>query len=787
MNMENNHDLIINNQSKLIKEIYELVESNYLVEAEKSLREYIRLLSEENNLLKKLSEQYLSEDLLKELENLYEVLTNKYVEVYSIKAVIAIGENKLDEAENFLKEGLQLNINSFDINYNLAYVYQLKNNEEKQMEFYKNAYELCKDNELKENIKLFLNDKGINLNKKKIAFFVKQGLDTFLDDIINGLSNEYETKKIIVTEYSQIDEGMNWADICWFEWCDELIAYGSKNSLATIKNVVCRLHRYEAFTSYPNEVIWENVDKVIFVAEHIRDMVIEKAGLDKDKCIVLPNGIDMNKFNYKQREKGFNIAWIGYLNLRKNPMLVIQYFNEIVKKDNRYKLYIAGSFQDVDLKIYLEDMIERLSLSNNVIFEGFMENSKIAEWLEDKHYIVTGSISEGHPVGVMEAMASGLKPVIHYFPGSEQFYPKEYLYYDLEGFNNCIVENEYNSKEYRKFIEENYSLDKQISSIRNILFEFENTKSYNVQNIKLPLVSVCIPVYNGEKYIKYTIDSVLKQTYKNIEIIISDNCSTDNTVKIIESYDDKRIKLFKNQNNIGVLRNSNRCVQLSSGDYIKFVYADDIIHENTIEEMVTVMEANPEISLSSVNFCHIDKENNIISKSILKLDSGRYEGTLFFKQLVINGNIIGCPSGVMIRKHKLNITGLFSDELRYMADYDMWIRLCKVGDYYFINKDYMYFRIQSESLTNHNIASIKRVSDFYYLLNKYLDNANFKEKEIVNAYNNANQRCYYSLEKNNNLNEKLEIIDYILKNSKYIHTDEKLSLIDLKKNILSII
>jgi len=147
------------------------------------------------------------------------------------------------------------------------------------------------------------NSSNIIRNRLKLVFFVKLGIDSFIGDIIKGLSKEYETKKIIVTEYGQIDEGMEWADICWFEWCDELIAYGSKLEIAKDKRVICRLHSYEAFTDYIHNVSWDNADKVIFVAEHIKDNVLSKVDIDKDKVEVIYNGINLEKFKFKKEKK----------------------------------------------------------------------------------------------------------------------------------------------------------------------------------------------------------------------------------------------------------------------------------------------------------------------------------------------------------------------------------------------------------------------------------------------------------------------------------------------------
>ncbi|QXE20237.1 glycosyltransferase [Clostridium sp. 001] len=720
----------------------------------------------------------------------YRNIAKDGVEAYSMDAVILIMENRMDEAKIVLKEGLNIDENNFDLNYNLGYLYDQERNFKQALWYYNKALYNCNNEqatkEISEMIKKIQKENNIKEieNKKKIVFFVKQGMDSFLGDIIRGISDEYEIKKVIVTNLSQIDHGMEWADICWFEWCDELIGYGSKLPIAKEKKIICRLHRYEAFTNYIQNVNWNNVDKIIFVAKHIRDIVINKVKLPVNKCEVLYNGVNLNKFKYHEREKGFNLAWIGYLNLRKNPMLVIQYFNELVKMDKRYQLYLAGPFQDESLYYYINDIIKKLGIQNNIHFDGFIENNKMSNWLKNKNYLVTGSIAEGHPVGVMEAMASGLKPVIHYFPGAEDFYPKKYIYYDLNDFKKMVNENIYDSKEYRKFIEANYSLKKQITTIKNIVSEVgEGINTNIVLEDRLPLVSVCIPVYNGEKYIKYTIDSVINQTYKNLEIIICDNCSTDDTVKIVESYNDKRIKLYNNESNIGYTNNVNKCAELSNGKYIKYVYADDTIDKNCIQEMVTVMEKNPDVTLCGVNFCHINEKNEVISEPILHMNSEKYPSKVFFKALVINGNIVGCPSNVMIRKKSFKSIGLFSQEFKYVGDYNVWIKLCKLGNYYFINRKYMYIRTHGKSLTNQQISKIVRVREFYYLLDKYLDNINFTQVEIQQAYKNANNRCYYSLSINDNLNEKLEIIKCILNASKYIPKNEKVELMKLKNTI----
>jgi len=313
------------------------------------------------------------------------------------------------------------------------------------------------------------NTSDIVKEKLKLVFFVKQGLDSFLGDIIEGLCEEYETKKIITTEYRQIEEGMQWADICWFEWCDELIAYGSKLELAKEKSIICRLHRYEALTDNPKNVEWENVDKLIIVTDHLKKFLVSLIpDIEKKVDIVtIVNGVNLNKYKLEERKPGFNIAYVGYIHSRKNPVLLLQIMNELVKKDKRYKLYIAGQFQEPLIQLYWNDQVNKMGLEKNIIFEGWQEDINI--WLKDKNYILSTSIHESFGYGIAEAMARGIKSIIHNFLFADEIWDKKFMFNAIDEAVNMIRSEEYNSGEYREFIQDNYSLEKQITSIKNII------------------------------------------------------------------------------------------------------------------------------------------------------------------------------------------------------------------------------------------------------------------------------------------------------------------------------
>lgn len=316
---------------------------------------------------------------------------------------------------------------------------------------------------LKEGVSCIITD------KVKLIFFVKKGLDSFLGDIIKSLSEEYEIRKFIITEYKQIDEGMKWADICWFEWCDELISYGSRLELAKEKKIICRLHRYEALTENPLNVDWRNVEKLIIVTPHLKKFLLSLVPDIESKVdiVTIVNGVNLNKYKMVERRAGFNIAYVGWIHSRKNPVLLLQIMNELVKKDKRYKLYIAGEFQDSLIKLYWYDQVNKLGIEKNIIFEGWQE--EVSTWLEDKNYILSTSIHESFGYGIAEAMCKGLKPIIHNFLFAEEIWDEKFMFNSIGEAVKMICDKNYNSSEYRLFIENKYSLDKQLGKIKDLL------------------------------------------------------------------------------------------------------------------------------------------------------------------------------------------------------------------------------------------------------------------------------------------------------------------------------
>ena len=182
-----------------------------------------------------------------------------------------------------------------------------------------------------------------------------------------------------------------------------------------------------------------------------------------------------------------------------------------------------------------------------------------------------------------------------------------------------------------------------------------------------PLVSVLMTAYNREKYIAEAIESVLASTYTNFELVIVDDCSSDNTVTIAKSYEakDKRVKVYINEKNLGDYPNRNRAASYANGLYIKYLDSDDIIYPWGLEAMVYCMEVFPEAAFGLM--IRSSQLNQPFPVFLLPEDAYR---NFYFK-----GELIGMgPTGSIIKKKLFDEIGGFSGE-PYVGDTGLWYAL----------------------------------------------------------------------------------------------------------------
>jgi len=527
----------------------------------------------------------------------------------------------------------------------------------------------------------------VEKEKMKLAIFIKKGMDHFIEEIAVELSGIYDTKKVVVSgeTFGEMDQQMKWADICWFEWCDELIAYGSRHPIAINKKIVCRIHSYEIFTDYPFKVNWDMVDKVIFIAKHIRDQAVEKFGIAMKKTAVIPNGVTMSKYTFSERRPGFNIAYVGYINYKKGPMLLLQTFKAIYDTDSRYKLYIAGRFQDDRDVLYFKQMIREWGFEKNIIYEGWQNN--LDSWLEDKNYILCTSILESQNMSVMQAMSKGIKPIIHNFVGARGIYPKHLIFNTIKEAVD-ILSQSYDSISYKNYVQEKYSSD-YINDM--ILNELDRVCK---ENVKEPVVSIVMTVYNREKYLKEAIESVLNQSYQNIELIIVNDGSTDNSEKIVKSFSDDRIQYFYKENT-GQLSTLKYGLEKAKGRFLTRVDSDDLIDKEYIRTCLEAMLKDSELKFVYTDMATIDSEGRVSGETSFK----DYENSILLLMDVLSGFSSVIPDVSFFREDYLSNVILNYTEQNVPFYIDN-ILTCK---FMHIKKPmYFYRRHESNFASNHD-------------------------------------------------------------------------------------
>lgn len=213
------------------------------------------------------------------------------------------------------------------------------------------------------------------------------------------------------------------------------------------------------------------------------------------------------------------------------------------------------------------------------------------------------------------------------------------------------------------------------------------------------LVSVCIPTYNSEKFIEDSIRAVLAQSYSNIEVVVVDDCSSDNTVDIVKKLceEDSRVRLICNPVNLGMTQNWNKCVLSCRGRYVKLIPADDIIYKDCIKTCVRVLEKHDDVFLVVVGTDLINNDNQKVGQYIHGPFNGVYQGKKISKISVLLNNFYGSPVNSMFRLDDFKKVGGFDDNIPYILDYDLWISLAGLGRVCFIKKNLSAFRVRDDS------------------------------------------------------------------------------------------
>lgn len=217
---------------------------------------------------------------------------------------------------------------------------------------------------------------------------------------------------------------------------------------------------------------------------------------------------------------------------------------------------------------------------------------------------------------------------------------------------------------------------------------------------RTPLVSICIPVYNTERFVADAVQSALSQSFRDLELVIFDNASTDATPRILDGFRDPRIRRFRNERNVGPVANFNRALAEARGRYVKMLCADDVLYPHCLERQAEALERDPEHALAMVSCSRdiIDERGRRWLRRRYPGRAGRIGGRAAVAATARRGaNVIGEPTAIMARTEALRQVGGFDARYGFCVDLDLWSRLLALGDLQVLAETLCAFRISSQS------------------------------------------------------------------------------------------
>lgn len=256
-------------------------------------------------------------------------------------------------------------------------------------------------------------------------------------------------------------------------------------------------------------------------------------------------------------------------------------------------------------------------------------------------------------------------------------------------------------------------------------------------SLSKPEVSICIPTYNYAEFIGEALDSILMQDFQDYEVIIVDDCSTDDTLSILADHaamSDSRFRLVTNTTNMGMVENWNHCMRLAQGEFIKFLFADDFFVEpDALTLLVSLFKNNRSVTLASSPRKVVSSASE--TRKVLTHFSSDVimSGTAVIQQCLANMlNMIGEPTAVMFRKS--DAARGFDADYRQLVDLEMWFHLLEKGDFAHHSQPLCAFRVHEKQQTAVNRVNPATIHETGRLYDSYLQKPYITLNAITKQY-----------------------------------------------------
>ena len=224
-------------------------------------------------------------------------------------------------------------------------------------------------------------------------------------------------------------------------------------------------------------------------------------------------------------------------------------------------------------------------------------------------------------------------------------------------------------------------------------------------NKKLNLVSIIMPVYNCEEFIEKAVKSVLNQSYSNIELIAIDDFSTDSSYKILHNIENEKLKVFKNHKNKGMSYTLNKAIDLSQGDFIMRMDADDYIDINKIKKQINYLLENPKVDVVGCNYTRVSFCGTNLHVSNKSLNDTEIKKFISFKKFFLSGPNFDITDGTLFAKARWFRQYKYDEKIFYSQDFELIARSFQNSTFHNL-EDSLYFYRQGSGVTANVKAQI---------------------------------------------------------------------------------
>jgi glycosyltransferase involved in cell wall biosynthesis len=251
-------------------------------------------------------------------------------------------------------------------------------------------------------------------------------------------------------------------------------------------------------------------------------------------------------------------------------------------------------------------------------------------------------------------------------------------------------------------------------------------------------VSICVPTWNGADYVAETLRSALAQTETDFELLVVDDASTDQTLRIVAGFADPRIRIHRNDRRLGLPGNWNRCLVHARGEYVKFLFQDDLLEPPAVGKLLAALRAVPGASLAFGRRT-IRQEGGGARTPLLLGDAypelqrrfyssagGGVRGEDLVRSALREGrdltvNVLGEPSFVLLRRDAVLKAGGFHPGFCQLVDWDLWLRLAREGPLVFVDETLGVFRVHDRGQSSRNHGSLRIPWEYVRLLSRIRD------------------------------------------------------------------